>query len=172
LAEADLKKAFALTGYFLIRRSEFLFAERLMFTDPDALSFLGGNPSRSGVRVNESSALGLPALHRGVSLVSDKVAGLDLFVLKNEEKGSSPATAHPASRLLRTQANPYQSSLVFKTTLQKDKMIFGNGYGLIERNSEAKPIALWRLDPSKTFPVSDGGFLHYATVIDGEAISC
>jgi len=53
------------------------------------------------VRVNEQSALGLPALYRGVSLVADKVAGLDLFVLKNEEQGKQPAPTHPAYKLLR-----------------------------------------------------------------------
>jgi len=142
----------------------------IRITDDSALNFLGGSQSRSGVRVNECSALGLPALHRGVSLVSDKVAGLDLFVLKNEEKGSSPANNHPATKLLRTQANPYQSSLVFKTTLQKDKMIFGNGFGLIERDADARPIALWRLDPSVTFPVSENGVLYYASVIDGDQV--
>jgi len=142
----------------------------IRITDDGALNFLGGSQSRSGVRVNESSALSLPALHRGVSLVSDKVAGLDLFVLQNEEKGSSPASNHAATKLLRTQANPYQSSLVFKTTLQKDKMIYGNGFGLIERDATARPIALWRLDPTVTFPVSENGVLYYASVIDGETV--
>lgn len=139
-------------------------------TDPDALSFLGGNTSRSGVRVNEQSALGLPALYRGVSLVADKVAGLDLFVLKNEEQGKQPAHTHPAYKLLRVQANPYQSALVLKTTLQKDKMLYGNGYCWIERDETARPIALWRLDPSKTFPVQDNGVLYYASVIDDDRV--
>ncbi|WP_417848378.1 phage portal protein [Thalassoglobus sp.] len=139
-------------------------------TDPDALSFLGGTASRSGVRVNEHSALGLPSLYRGVSLVADKVAGLDLFVLKNEEAGNQPAPTHPAYKLLRIQANPYQSALVLKTTLQKDKIIYGNGYCWIERDETAKPIGLWRLDPSKTFPVQDNGVLYYASVIDDEAV--
>ncbi|CAK9111678.1 Portal protein (GP3), partial [Durusdinium trenchii] len=139
-------------------------------TDPDALSFLGGRASRSGVRVSEQSALGLPSLYRGVSLVADKVAGLDLFVLKNEERGSEPAPSHPAYKLLRVQANPYQSALVLKTTLQKDKMVYGNGYCWVERDEAARPIALWRLDPSKTFPVQDGGVLYYASVISEEAV--
>lgn len=139
-------------------------------TDPDALSFLGGNRSRSGVRVSEQTALGLPSLYRGVSLVADKVAGLDLFVLKNEEHGNQPAPTHPAYKLLRVQANPYQSALVLKTTLQKDKMIHGNGYAWIERDETAKPIGLWRLDPSKTFPVQEAGVLYYASVIDDEAV--
>lgn len=137
-------------------------------SDSSALSFFGGRPSLAGVQVNENTALSHSAFYRGIDLISDRIAGLDFNVYRRSEDGKEKAKYHPAYKLLRHQANEYQSAHTIKKTVQKDRLIHGNGYLWIQRDETAKPISLYRLDPLQTFPVVEGGSLVYATVINGE----
>lgn len=142
---------------------------RTAITNADGMRrLLSTRTSYSGVNVNESVALSAPAFYRGVDLVSDRIAGLDLNVYIRKDSGKEKATNHPAFRLVKSQCNPFQSSYQMKKTIQKDRMVHGNGYILIERNNQGAPVNLYRLDPNKTFPVIEGGTLLYGTIIDDE----
>jgi HK97 family phage portal protein len=128
-----------------------------------------GNPSNAGVTVSEQSALGVPAFLKGVSLISNSIGKTPLHVFRKSDDGRDRATTHPADKLLNGKFNKYQSAFTGRVTIQKDALVYGNGYGWIERDELATPTAIWRLDPQATTPqMLDDGSLIYQTVINEE----
>ena len=148
-----------------------LFSARSTLEDPsiplsqasdELFDLFGASPSKSGERVTESTAMQYSAFFRGLVLVSRDIGKTPVDTFVREGEGRTKDKEHPAYNILRHRANPDTSAVMMKTMVIVDAIMKGNHYSWIERKGNGKPVAQWRLDPSRTFPVRENGVLFYA----------
>ena len=109
-------------------------------------SFFGQNNS-SGQNVNSSTSLKLSAFYASVRNISEDIAKLPFHVYEIDENGNRRVIRnHPAAILLNKQPNSASTPFTFKQTLIEYALISGNGYAYIERDSNARPVALYILN--------------------------
>ena len=139
-------------------------------TDDDAFweGVTGGASSKSGVAINEKTALGYSPVWRAQNLLSGDVAKLPLIVYKRVGAGKERDTNHPAYKLLKNQPNEFQTYFDFKKFVQGQASIHGNGYAFIERRGDGAPTALLPLSPINVTPVRMNKILWYIVNVDGE----
>ncbi|KXG42870.1 phage portal protein [Tepidibacillus decaturensis] len=115
--------------------------------------FTGGTQSKSGINVNEQTALYSSAVFASVRIISETIASLPLNVYKRlENNGKEKARDHPLFRLLHDQPNEEMTAFTFWETIVSHIMLWGNGYVYIEYNNSGRPVALWPLTPNKIKP--------------------
>lgn len=131
----------------------------------DADNGLFGPKTASGVRVTRRKALGYSAVWRAVNLISRKLGSMPLKVYNRSAGGKRVDAAHPAHRLLHRRPNEHMTPVIFKQTLQSHALLRGNGYALIVRDADARPVELLPLNPEKTWPFRRGGVLWYMTEV-------
>ncbi len=127
---------------------------------------LGGNSASSGVSVSPQSALGYPAVWRGVNIRASTIGRLPLNTLRRADNELDEL--HPAFYLLREQPNSEQSAKSFKTMLEAHAILSGGGFALITRNSFGQPTALIPLDPAHVIPFRENGRLGYSLLENGK----
>lgn len=138
-----------------------------------ASDIIGGAAATSGVIVTKETALGYPAVWRGISLISGYVAKIAFPVYKRTmdeagESGKEKAKLHPAYRLLIRQPNEDMTAFTFKQVLQSHALTHGNGYAAILRDGRGDPYELLLLNPTMTYPRRMNGTLDYVTYVNGE----
>jgi len=117
---------------------------------------LGGGKAKSGVVVNEQSALRVTAYLAAVKIISETVASLPLIVYRRlQPRGKERAPDHPLYTVLHDQANSEMTAYQFRETLQGHICNWGNGYAEIERDGAGRVIGLWPLLPDRTWPERD-----------------
>jgi HK97 family phage portal protein len=121
----------------------------------------GASPAPSGVRVNTKTALTLDAVYRAVDLISGAVAKVPLNVYRQANGGWVDAPEHPASWLLRDQANENTTAYELKRTLTINLLLAGNGYAVIDRDGDFRPTGLLQVAPEYLYPVKVNGRLFY-----------
>lgn len=125
----------------------------------------GGQPTASGERVNEQTALTCAAVKAAVSLLAQTMGRLPLMVGKRMPGGNM--VPMPDSRewhLLHTEPNENTSSFIFRETLQGHLGTYGNGYAEIVRAGDGRPAKLLQRSPkpAQTAPaINDNGELVY-----------
>lgn len=130
-------------------------AQRALSTgglDPHAGTgfWLGG---RSGVNVDENTALTYSACWAAVNRISSTIASLPCLTYQSDSKsvGGSrqKADRHPVAPLLRWAPNPEMSSMSFFETVIAHMLTWGNGYAEIELTGAGQPYALWPIAPNR-----------------------
>jgi len=131
-------------------------------TSGSAFSFFMGN-STSGKRVNERSAMQMPAVYSCVRILSEAVASLPLHFYKQiGNGGKEKAVKHPLYFLLHDEPNPEMTSFVFRETLMVHLLLWGNAYAQIIRNGKGEILALYPLMPDRmTVERDDKGRIYY-----------
>lgn len=127
-----------------------------------------GEKSAAGVVLNERTALQIPAVYACVTLLSEIMASLPLFVYKRlSPKGKARAPDHPLYTLLHDEANPEMSAMIWRELSCGHMLQWGNAYSEIEFDEDWRPKAFWPLRPDHTFPYRDQktGELFYSTLI-------
>lgn len=136
--------------------------------------FGGGSQAKSGVVVNEQTALRVTAYLAAVKIISETVASLPLFVYKRlETGGKARAPDHPAYEVLHNQANSEMTAYQFRETFQGHVLNWGNGYAEIERDGGGRIRGLWPLLPDRTWPERNPGTgkIRYRTTLpDGQQV--
>lgn len=90
--------------------------------------------SSSGVVVNESVALGIPAVLSAVKLIAEASASLPLKVYRRRADGGRvEEPEHPLYYVLHDAFNPYLTSFCARTNLAAAVLLHGNAYFEIER---------------------------------------
>ena len=138
------------------------------------LSAFTGAPTRTGVRVSESTALKLTAVFACVRILSETVASLPLPVYRRVPGGGKErAPDHPLYTVLHDIANPEMTAMVFRETIMSHCVTWGNGYAYIIRDNAGRVRELWPLLPDRTRPERNKqtGELYYITTrLDGQQI--
>lgn len=124
---------------------------------------LGGGPTASGVAVSAGSALTLASVFCAVRLLAETLGSLPLFVLKSQPNGDRERMrTHALYAVLHDQANPEQTAMEFRETMQGHLELRGNGYAEIVRDGGGRVRALWPLHPDTRPLRRDSGELVYA----------
>ena len=91
-----------------------------------------------------------------VSTVANIVATSELSVKKLRAEKERDIPNHPFE-LLMQKPNPLQSRFEFMRATAADILLTGNAYWHVNAPNEgAEPIELWRINPSRIYPVTDG----------------
>jgi HK97 family phage portal protein len=119
--------------------------------DPAIVKMLGlGNRAKAGVKVDGETVLGLPAVVRGVNIISNavmKVRPLIYRRLPDDDKERDKN--HPSWRTVTRRANRLMSAGIFRKTLTAHAMLHGNGGGYIDRYTSMKIRELIPFVPGK-----------------------
>ena len=124
-------------------------AETRNLEDPNvplsaASLFDWGGTSSSGVRVNEDSALTVPAIWDAVNFLSSTIAKLPIHVYSRAD-GSK---ARPEiERMLNFAPSDYESSFEWRKYSFDQVFTYGRSYSIIERNGGNQVINIIPVDP-------------------------
>lgn len=132
-----------------------------------------GTTTTAGVTVTVTTALGVPAVLRAVTLLSGAVASLPLKVYRKIDDGRVPATGHPVYKLLHRAPNPMQTAFVFKELVMNHLLLNGNFYAFIERDQSNRPAALWPIDPARVTVEQDtntGAITYRVSTTKGQQV--
>lgn len=131
-------------------------------------SNIDGSVSDTGLRVNLNRALTLGGYLRGVSLIARTVAKLPVDVYRRVHPGQEVDVEHAGHRLLKVRPNERMTPFVFKQLLTFHAVVEGNGYAKIVRTAGGYPLELLPLDPTRTWPVREGGEVYYLHQLKSE----
>lgn len=120
-------------------------------------------PTRSGVQVNEFSALTFAAVFAAVRILSESIGSLPLVTYEVLPRGRRRATDHPVYRLLMTEPNPEQNATTWKETLQGHLTLWGNAFCRIRLNQGGGVAQLVPIMPDRIYPERVAGKLRYKT---------
>ena len=126
-----------------------------------------GDPTASGVRVTDESALAVTTVFASCRNLAEDVGTLPFPVYETTEKGKIRRPLHSVHGLLNRQANPEMSAADMRQTLQGHAALRGNGLAEIEWSDRGPAIALWPLDPRKVRLVRAGRDVEIAGAPDG-----
>jgi HK97 family phage portal protein len=133
--------------------------------DPALVKMLGGQPTESGVDIDERLALNISAVWQAVNIISGPLASLPLYVYEKTAPGTKRvAEGHPAHQLLHVSPNDEMTPIVFHETLQAHALTWGNGYARIEWEGdvprEIVPLMPDQIEPDR----GPDGELYYRFV--------
>lgn len=134
---------------------------------------LVGGSSKAGVRVNEQTALSIPATLQALRILTGVFAMTPLHFYQKTEQGRMPADDNAAAKLFLRGPNTHQTAFSFFELLLADILLAGGFHGYISRDRRGDPVAITRLKPGHCLPVeyfdrAEGTFLFFdATLPDG-----
>ena len=117
--------------------------------------------------VNSESMLSSAPVWYAVNMIAGDVAKMPLEPRRyKEDRTNSVDTSNPSYRLLRDEANSWQTADVFREQLQWHALGWGNGRAYIERDNLGNPISLIPLRPDATSTEMYGGEKWHMTMPD------
>jgi phage portal protein BeeE len=91
-------------------------------------SSFGGSANMSGMVVTPDTALNVATVLTCVKVVSEDLAKLPLILYKADGNGSRERQKqHPLYKLLRRKPNRFQTAFIFKSFLESQVKLEGNG---------------------------------------------
>lgn len=113
----------------------------------DNISHLIGYGVSSGTPVNEKSAMSVAAVTACVSLLSNLIAKLPIFLYRETEKGPIEVKDHPGIQLISRMPCELHTSFELRQLMETGRQLGGNGYARVYRNSVFDPVAIEWLAP-------------------------
>jgi HK97 family phage portal protein len=126
-----------------------------------------GRETSSGIHINETVALGIPAVYACIRVLTEAIASLPLITYERFENGDKErARDFSLYRLLHDEPNPLMTSFELRELLVGHLCLRGNAYCFIERDA-GEVVALWPLHPDKVTVEVSGRELVYKHQNDG-----
>lgn len=127
--------------------------------------FGGGQVARSGLPVNEKTALTHSAVWRAVNFRSMVMGDIPVSIYRRQPDGGKiRLTDHPLYSLLHDVANEelFISAFTRQQLAENHVLTWGNEYAWIQRDGRGRPIGLWPHPPNMvTVDVTTSGALRY-----------
>ncbi len=130
-------------------------------SEPTGLIDFLGAKSVAGANVSEATALTESAVNACVGILADMIGTLPVKLYQKTADGREEAVEHPASELITVSPNGHHTPFEFRRSLQVGCGLGGNGYALVKRDANFRPIAINRIAPSK---------VHVKTLPDGSPV--
>ena len=106
--------------------------------------------TNSGAKVDETTALAVPAVWACIRILSEDIGSLPLHLYTRVKGGKERATNHPLYRLLHDRPNPEMSAMSFRETMASHLLTWGNCYAEKETDFTGGRVkALWPLAPNR-----------------------
>lgn len=136
----------------------------LSLSDPGISALFGAYPTSSNIDVSTESAMRVPAVLCAVTTIAEKIGDLPAKVFSNGTKET--AREHPAYKLVHDQANEWTSAAQLRVDLTTDALLNSNGYALVIRSDDGRPLELHRIEPAKVLNRCDNDGTPYYLVSD------
>ncbi|HZS71713.1 MAG TPA: phage portal protein [Candidatus Acidoferrum sp.] len=122
-----------------------------------------GAPSRSGIYIDEKSAMRLATAYSCMRFLAETVGSLPLATYRQDLAGTiSPAAGHYLAPFLHDQPNDFMTSSVWRETAHGHVVSWGNSYSEIVYNGAGRVAGIWPLLPWQCKPdVYQPGKLRY-----------
>lgn len=130
----------------------------------DIINMFGFTKSSTGQTVDSRSVLGLSAVWRALTILSDSIASLPIEVVqKKADNTSIQAIKHPVTRLLTISPSPLFTPYTWIHTMVAHAALMGNAYAIIKRERVTKyPKEILVIEPGRvTAHIVDGDKLVY-----------
>lgn len=125
--------------------------------DPGVAKLFGfGQSTNAGVRVNHDSVMAIPAIFRGINIISNSVSRVPFYVFKTDEEGyQSYATGHTSWTAVSIDPHPELKQVDFRRTMTAWAIGWGNAVAHIHRPGWpfGGEVHLTPLLPDRTIPV-------------------
>lgn len=124
--------------------------------DPALTKLFGVGPtSRAGVRVDADAVLGIPAVLRGVEIISNATMKVRPLIYKRTPDGGGSDDKerdrdHKNWRVVTRRANPLMSAGYFRKTLTAWSILRGNGLGYLVRRGDGSIVEMLPLPPDRS----------------------
>lgn len=116
--------------------------------------FFGTNTS--GVRVNEETALTLPAVYACVRIIGESIAMLPWQLVAQADNGDVvPLGRARLTGLLNSRPNPEMNAFTWRELQLTHLLLWGNAYSEIERDGARQEMAFWPIAPWRVQPMRD-----------------
>lgn len=132
------------------------------------VEFFNGEKSKTGIKVNTKSALGLAAVIYAVNKISGHISQLPFNVYEESDGQRELKNQNPAYRLLNVSPNQAMTAFTLREIMMVHALISGNGRAYIARNNLGTPVELIPILPEncQTMLV-DGEKWHLVTAHEG-----
>ena len=117
-------------------------------TSTSLLDWMGHTPNASGIAVNETSSLHMPAVWRAVNLIAGTAAALPLHAYKTGDEQRKIITSGQSADLLNFP-HPDLVPFDFWELIYAHRLLWGNAYVLKLRNALGQIKELWPIHPSR-----------------------
>jgi HK97 family phage portal protein len=102
--------------------------------------------SKTGVAVNEKSAMTFSAVWASVRILSETIASLPWNVYTSEDESPMVVPNHPITKVLR-RPNAMMTSMTFRETMMANLALHGNAFAFIERDGAARVTQMIPVHP-------------------------
>ncbi len=121
-----------------------------------------GTQGTHGVYVDHDTALTFGAVFAAVKIISESISVLGMHRFNRKKNGGKERMdAHPATRALNRQWNPYMAAQIGREVTTMHALLYGNGYAEIVRDAAGRLSQLWPLLPDRMSPMWVEGELVY-----------
>lgn len=111
---------------------------------------LGLRATASGIDVSPRNAMQCVPVRCAVQVIAEAIGQLPIQTYKRNAEGDKERdTSHPVHTLLRVAVNNFIPATEFRESITRDALVWGNGFAVILRDKDGKPIELNRLQPDK-----------------------
>ncbi|MFA7585430.1 MAG: phage portal protein [Novosphingobium sp.] len=130
-------------------------AEQKSLSEPEEWmnALFAGGVTISKVRVSPRNAMRCTPVRAAVQAIAEPIGSLPLHVFRRDGDARARDRKHPVAKLMK-QPNEHQGGADFREQLQRDCLLFGNGYAFINR-VEGRPVELLRLNPASVDVTAD-----------------
>lgn len=121
--------------------------------------------------LDEDSAMKIGALYQGISIISETIASLPIYLYQNQDGFNQVFYDDYRSKVLSDSANETLSAFNLKKNLIKDLILYGNAYAKIIREGEKISLFYLPNDVVTAKKDSSGYYFEvqsYSTDINGE----
>jgi len=115
--------------------------------------FVSPGLATAGVRVDETTVIGLPGTLQALRVMSGVFAMTPLIYYRREQTGRFRAEESPLYRLMHDAPNGHQSAFHFRELMMGDILLMGEFNAYVSRDTAGRPVALTRLRPGTCKPV-------------------
>lgn len=120
------------------------FISGLARPEPWLIEALGGRKSKTGISVNEQTAMRFSAVFGCIRILAETLACLPLGLFrKRKDGGADKADGEPLYGILHDAPNPEMPSYNFREAMMVNILSGGDGIAPIQRNGAGEIIALW-----------------------------
>ena len=106
-----------------------------------------GTVADTGKAITPTVALQCSTVNACVQAIATEVAKLPWAVMQDDQNGRRVVKEHPVYRLLNIEPNETMTALAWRELMLTSACLTGNGYSLIERGPDGRPMALHFLRP-------------------------
>lgn len=128
-------------------------------------------PTKSGTFVNEKSALTNATVYACAKVLCESISVLPAALYNRAEKGKTTADDHPVNWVLAHEPNPESTPSTYKKTTTLHRVLWGNSFSWIRRDTAGRVRELYTLLPENTIVYRDAAKnIKYTTTVDGRVI--